>query len=79
MNNREDGLTEVRETYTAVVGGRPVVIYNVPMLQDPGTYETFLAPDTAEKLYELLRHPERKTAVISADVYEWWGDAQVNA
>ena len=74
--NREDGLTEVSETYTAIVAGRPVVIHNVPMLHDPDTDETFLAPDTAEKLYELLRRPEHRIGVVVADVYEWQGSAQ---
>ena len=72
----QGGLTEVSETYTAIVDGRPVIIHNVPMLRDPDTDETFLAPDTAEKLYELLRHPEHKTGVVVADVYEWQGSAQ---
>jgi hypothetical protein len=41
MTNRKDGLTEVSKTYTAIVDGRPVVIHNVPMLQDPDTDGTF--------------------------------------
>ena len=68
---------EVSETYTAIVDGRPVVIYNVPMLHGPDTDETFLAPDTTEKLYELLRHPEHKTGVVVVNVYEWQGSAQM--
>ncbi len=79
MNNYEDGLIKVNKTYTTILNGRPVVIHNVPMLQDPDTEETFLAPDTAEKLYDLLRHPDRKAGVVSADVYEWQNGAQVNA
>ena len=78
MNTREDGLIEVNKTYTAIINGRPVVIHNVPMLQDPDTEETFLAPDTAEKLYDLLKHPKRKAGVVTADVYEWQGGAEVN-
>ena len=75
MSAREDGLIEVNKTYTTFIDGRPVVIHNVPMLQDP---DTFLAPDTAEKLYDLLKHPERKASVVTADVYEWQSGVEVN-
>jgi hypothetical protein len=68
---RADGLIEISQTYTTIIEGRVVVIYDVPMLQDPETQETLLSPDTAEKLFDLLSHPEYKTGVTSAEVYSW--------
>ena len=62
-------MIEVNRTYVTLVDGRPIVIHNVPMLQDP---------DTAETLYDLLAHPEHKTGEVTADVYEWRGE-EVNA
>ena len=74
----ENCLTKVNRTYVTLVDGRPIVIHNVPMLQDPDTEEMFLSPNTAETLYDLLAHPERKTGEVTADVYEWRGE-EVNA
>ena len=69
-NEREDGLVEIKQTYTAVLQGR-VVVHDVPMLQDPDSQETLLTPETAEKLYNLLSRPEQKTGVTTADIYAW--------
>ncbi len=71
MSVREDGLVEIKKTYTTVLHGRVVVIHDVPMLQDPDSQETLLTPETAEKLYNLLSRPEQKTGVTTADIYAW--------
>jgi hypothetical protein len=71
MKERPDGLIEITKTYTAEIKGRLVVIHDVPMLQDPDTQETLLSPETAERLFELISHPEYKTGVTTADVYSW--------
>lgn len=76
---QEDGLIPVTKTHTMLVDGRAVIIHDVPMLQDPDTEELFLAPDTAEQLYELVRHPEQKQSVTSADVYRWTTPENVGA
>jgi hypothetical protein len=71
MSERDDGLIEIRQTYTTMLNGRVIVIHDVPMLQDPDTQEMLLSPETAQQLYELLNHPEYKTGIMTAEVYTW--------
>ncbi len=66
-----DGLVAIKTTYTAMIRGKPVMIEAVPVLQDPDTGETFLAPEIASKLFELLSLPENRFGVVQADVYTW--------
>lgn len=67
-----DEQLEVRtKTYTAFVGGRPVVVYGVPYLVDTDSDEEFLSPDVAQRLYEMVYNPGQRSNVIGADVYEW--------
>jgi hypothetical protein len=77
MTVREDGLIKIRRSYTALIGDQVVVVHDVPMLLDPDNQETYLAPHTAERLYELVGDPTRKTGAVSADVYRWDRDLEV--
>jgi hypothetical protein len=65
------GLVEVRQTYTTFIKGAPIIVYDVPMLQDTESGEAFLAPEVATLLFELLSHPENKTGEMLVDVYNW--------
>jgi hypothetical protein len=67
----QQGLTEIQQTYTTLINGAPVIVYNVPMLKDDESGEAFLAPDIAAQLFELLSHPENKTGEMLVDVYRW--------
>ncbi len=73
------GLNKIEKTYAAVINGKPVVVYAVPMLQDPDTQETFLAPEVAAKLFELLSLPENKSGVTQVDVYNWKSEVRVGS
>lgn len=68
---REDGLLEIQKTYTSYVGERLVIVHGVPYLVDPETFEEFLSPDTAEKLYEMIENPTLRSSVASGDLYRW--------
>lgn len=67
----ENGLVEVRKTYTAFVDGRSVVVSGVPFQIDPETDDEFIAPDVAELLYEMVRNPAARSSIGQADVYHW--------
>jgi hypothetical protein len=64
------GLVEVKQTYTTLINGTPVIVHDVPVLQDLESGEAFLSPEVAEQLFELLSHPENKTGEMLG-FYNW--------
>ena len=71
------GLTEIQQTYTTLINGAPVIVYNVPMLKDDESGEAFLKPEVSTQLFELLSHPENKTGEMLVDVYRWQEKSRV--
>jgi YgiT-type zinc finger domain-containing protein len=73
MSNRqaEETLVERRVTYTLEYKGRFVIIENVPARVALETGERFFAPETVERLQEIVTQREQPVRVIETPVYEF--------
>jgi YgiT-type zinc finger domain-containing protein len=66
-------MVERRVTYTLEMDGRFFVVENVPARVDPETGEQLFAPQTVERLQEMIRGGEPPVRVIETPVYQFAG------
>ena len=69
--SKTDRLVERRVTYTLEMDGRLHVVENVPARVDEETGEQFFAPDTAERLQEIVMGRDEPRKTIETPVYEY--------
>jgi YgiT-type zinc finger domain-containing protein len=67
----KETLVEQRVTYTLEVGGRIVVVENVPARVCVETGEQFFAPETVERLQQLIWEKKQPQRVIEVPVFEF--------
>lgn len=58
-------------TYTLELDGMFLLIEHVPARVDPETGERFFAPETVERLQQLVWEQKRPTRVIETPVFEF--------
>ena len=68
---REEHLVDRRVTYTIEVDGHIVIVENVPARIDEETGERFFAPDTVERLQEIVWSRRTPDRVIETPVFEF--------
>jgi len=68
MNER---FVEQRVTYTLEVGGRLIVIENVPARVNVETGEQLFSPDTVERLQKTIWEEKQPKRVIEVPVFEF--------
>ena len=64
-------MVEKRVTYTVELDGRIIVIENVPARVCVETGEQFFAPQTVERIHEIVRGHQKPARIISTPVYEF--------
>lgn len=64
-------MKEELVTYTLEVGGRFILVEHVPARIDPETGERFFAPETVERLQQLVWGQSKPKRVIATPVYEF--------
>ena len=69
--NKEEHLVEQAVTYTLEMNGSLFVIENVPARVDIETGEQFFAPETVDRLREIIRGGEKPIRVIEAPVFDY--------
>jgi YgiT-type zinc finger domain-containing protein len=69
--NKEENLVEQAVTYTLEMNGRLFVIENVPARVDTETGEQFFAPETVDRLREIIKGDEKPVRVIEAPVFDY--------
>ncbi len=69
--NKEENLVEQAVTYTLEMHGRLFVIENVPARVDTDTGEQFFAPETVDRLREIIKGGEKPVRVIEAPVFDY--------
>ncbi len=69
--NKEENLVEQAVTYTLEMNGRLFVIENVPARVDTDTGEQFFAPETVDRLREIIKGGEKPVRVIEAPVFDY--------
>ena len=67
----QETLVERKVTYTLEMGGRFFIVENVPARVCEETGEEFFAPDTVERLQDLIRGPSEPKRLIETPVYEF--------
>ena len=71
-NNRwQEMLVEREVTYTLEANGKLIVIENVPARVDLETGEQFFAPDTVERLQQVIWAQREPKRVIQVPVFEF--------
>lgn len=69
--DKEENLVEQAVTYTLEMNGRLFVIENVPARVDTETGEQFFAPETVDRLREIIKGGEKPVRVIEAPVFDY--------
>ena len=69
--SQTEDFVERRVRYRVDLGDRLVVIENVPARVCEQTGEQFFAPETAERLWQIVHGGERPVRVMQADVYDF--------
>jgi YgiT-type zinc finger domain-containing protein len=67
----EERLVERLVTYTVEVKGEVIVVEHVPARVNEETGERFFAPQTVEKLQEIIRERRAPCRVIQAPVFDF--------
>ncbi len=67
---REETMVEQNVTYTLEMGGRFVIVENVPARVCAESGEQFFAPETVEKLQQMIWNQQPKR-VIETPVFEF--------
>jgi YgiT-type zinc finger domain-containing protein len=70
-SRREENLSEQRVTYTLEVSGRLFVVENVPARVDQETGEQLFAPETVERLQEIIHGQEKPVRVVETPVFDY--------
>ncbi|MDB9315436.1 hypothetical protein PN462_20140 [Spirulina sp. CS-785/01] len=72
MNNYQDELlVETTVTYAIEFKGKVFVIENVPARVNPDTGENFFAPDTVERIQQIIFNAEEPKYFIETPVYDF--------
>lgn len=73
MTSREwnETLIEQKVTYTLEMDGKFFLVENVPARVCLETGERFFAPETVERLQQMLWKPEKPVRVIETPVFEY--------
>lgn len=64
-------LVEQRVTYTLEMDGKLFVVENVPARVNPETGEQLFAPETVERLHEIIRGQEKPVRVVETPVFDY--------
>ena len=64
-------LSDARVTYTIEIDGRLVVIENVPARVSAETGERLFAPETVERIHQIIRGGQKPTRIVQTPVYEF--------
>lgn len=67
----QEKLTEMHVTYTLDVGGRLVVVENVPARVNLETGEQLFSPETVEHLQQMLAEHRTPKRIMQVPVYEF--------
>lgn len=68
---REEHLVERFVTYTIEIDGRIVIVENVPARIDEETGERFFAPETVERLQEIVWNRRTPDRMVETPVFEF--------
>ncbi|MDQ3309991.1 MAG: hypothetical protein M3497_07665 [Gemmatimonadota bacterium] len=68
---REEHLVHQLVTYTVEINGHVVVVEHVPARVDTETGERFFAPETVERLQQIVRGKGTPTRTIETPVFEF--------
>ncbi|MEJ7842243.1 MAG: YgiT-type zinc finger protein [Rubrobacter sp.] len=69
--SKTERLVERRVTYTLEIDGKLYVVENVPARVDEETGEQFFAPETVERLQEMILGSEQPSKFTETSVYEY--------
>ena len=64
-------MSDARVTYTIEINGRVVVIENVPARVCAETGERLFAPDTVERIHQIVRGGQKPVRILQTPVYEF--------
>ncbi len=67
----EETMVDARVTYTVEVDGRFYIIENVPARVCLETGERYFAPETVERLQEMVWGQKKPTRVIETPVFDF--------
>ncbi len=67
----EETMVETRVTYTVEMDGRFYIIENVPAQVCLETGERYFAPETVERLQEMVWGQKKPTRVIETPVFDF--------
>lgn len=70
-NSRQEILIEQEVTYTLEINGNFFIIENVPARVCVETGECFFAPETVERLQEIIWENKRPKRVIETPVFDF--------
>ncbi|CCI28252.1 MAG: YgiT-type zinc finger protein [Microcystis sp.] len=70
-NSRQETLIEQEVTYTLEINGNFFIIENVPARVCVETGERFFAPETVERLQEIVWENKRPKRVIETPVFDF--------
>ncbi|MFM7788804.1 MAG: hypothetical protein ACKO90_11855, partial [Microcystis panniformis] len=70
-NSRQEILIEQEVTYTLEINGNFFIIENVPARVYVETGERFFAPETVERLQEIIWENKRPKRVIETPVFDF--------
>jgi hypothetical protein len=70
-NDSEETFVEQKVTYSLEVEGRFIVVEQVPARVSLRSGERFFAPETVERLHEIVRGQREPNRVIQTPVYEF--------
>jgi YgiT-type zinc finger domain-containing protein len=70
-NQWEETMIERKVTYTVEINGKIMVIDNVPARVCGETGEQFFAPETVERLQQLIWERKKPSRVIRVPVFEF--------
>ncbi len=70
-NTAQETMVEQKVTYVIEIEGRIVVIENVPARVCLETGERFFAPETVERLQQMIWEDRKPTRIVEAAVFEY--------
>ena len=72
QDSNNENLIETTVTYSLDVNGQFFLIENVPARVNPETNEQFFAPDTVERIQEIINQQQQKPShFIKTPVYDF--------
>ena len=67
----DESLVDRLVTYVVEIDGKPVLVEHVPARVDVETGERYFAPETVERLHEIVRGGTKPIRVIETPVFEF--------